>query len=174
MIPLPELGAKNHTPARSRYSGKKMVTLCSQRDEHAVNQQVTGSMTAGIEGVEPKANRGVGPWTRSPGGRLSAAGATPHSIRVGTRSRVPRVKKWHGKMELGTLTYLAFHPEAPAMHLDEMFGDGQAEAGASRFAGTRDVNAIEAFKNAWLVGLRDADAGVRDGKNNLFLHSFRA
>jgi hypothetical protein len=35
MIPLPELEAKSHTLARSRYSGKKMVTVCSQTDECA-------------------------------------------------------------------------------------------------------------------------------------------
>jgi hypothetical protein len=35
MIPLPELRAKSHTLARSRYFGKKVVTVCSQTDECA-------------------------------------------------------------------------------------------------------------------------------------------
>ncbi len=46
------------------------------------------------------------------------------------------------------------------MHFHKMFGDGQTEAGATRFAGACHVHAVEALKDARLVGLRNADAGV--------------
>ena len=49
------------------------------------------------------------------------------------------------------------------MHLNQMFGDSQPEAGASGFAGTRDINAVEPLKDARLISLRDADTGVGDG-----------
>jgi hypothetical protein len=74
-----------------------------------------------------------------------------------------RIKKWHGKMELRTLTHLTIHPEPPAMDLNQMFGNSQPEASAPSFSGTRDINAVEPLKDARLISLRDADTGVRDG-----------
>src|ERR1700675_4855555 len=161
MIPLPEQGAKNHTPARSRHSGKAMVTLRSQRDEHAVNQQVTGSMAVGIAG-RIRGEIDAGPARTCQGGWLGAtAVSTPaYAVGAGTRCRMLRVKKRHGKMELRSLTHFAIDPQAPAMHLDEMFGNGQTETCASGFAGAGDINAIKAFKNARLVSLWNADTGV--------------
>src|SRR5882672_5364670 len=43
-----------------------------------------------------------------------------------------------------------------------MFGNGEAESGAADLAGTSDIHAIETLENARLIGLGNADAGVRD------------
>jgi hypothetical protein len=63
-------------------------------------------------------------------------------------------------MKLGTLTHFAIHPKAATMHVNEMFGDGQTETGASGFARTCDIHAVEALEDAGLVGFRNADSGV--------------
>src|SRR5579863_44938 len=77
-------------------------------------------------------------------------------------------------MELRTLTDLAVYPEAAAMHLDEVFGDGQTQACTSRFTGAGHIDALEALKDARLVGLRNADPRVRDGKDDFFFRGFCA
>ena len=55
-------------------------------------------------------------------------------------------------MKLRALADFALHPNAAAVSLDEMFGNGQAESGAADLAGTSDIHAIETFKNARLIG----------------------
>ena len=77
-------------------------------------------------------------------------------------------------MEPGALTYFTFDPQATAVYLDKMFGDGQAEACAARFAGARHIDAVKALKDARLIGLRYADAGIGDGEDNLFSDGGRA
>src|SRR5580700_595877 len=97
----------------------------------------------------------MGPAETCRGARLGVAAVVTPTQAVGaqTRSRMLRVIRRHGKMELRSLTDFAIHPEAAAMHLDEMFGDGQTETCAAGFAGACDVDAVEAFKNTRLVGL---------------------
>src|SRR5882724_1043951 len=75
-----------------------------------------------------------------------------------------QIEDRNGEIKLRALADFAFHPDAAAVRLDEMFGDGEAESSAANFAGTGSVHAIETFENAGLVGLGDADAGVRDGE----------
>src|SRR5580658_1914253 len=58
MIPLPEPGAWSHTLTRSRHSGKGIITPCSQRDENAVNQQVTSYV--GTTSEQPKTRISAG------------------------------------------------------------------------------------------------------------------
>ncbi len=48
------------------------------------------------------------------------------------------------------------------MALDDLRGDGQAQARAAGFPRTRLVDPVEALEDAAAVGLRDADAVVRD------------
>ena len=93
---------------------------------------------------------------------LRATAIAKPSYAAGARTRRGMLcfKKRHGKMELRSLTHFAIHPKAAAMHLDEMFGDGQTETRASGFARAGDINTVEAFKNARLVSLGDADAGI--------------
>src|SRR6266852_3097704 len=47
-----------------------------------------------------------------------------------------------------------------------MLGDGQAESGAASFPGARGIHAVEAFKNARLVCLGNADTRVCYGKDH--------
>src|SRR5882724_13049697 len=75
-----------------------------------------------------------------------------------------QIEDRNGEIKLRALADLAFHPDAAAVGLDEMLGDGEAEARAANFAGTGSVHTIETFENAGLVGLGNADAGVRDGE----------
>src|SRR5216684_7069665 len=65
-------------------------------------------------------------------------------------------------MKLRPLPHFALDPDAATMNFDEMFGDGQAQAGAADFAGTSNVNAVEALEDAGLIRPRDADASVGD------------
>ena len=60
----------------------------------------------------------------------------------------------------------ARRPRRSSMGFDEVLGDGEAEAGAADFAEAGDVHAVEAFEDARLVGLGDADAGVGDGEGD--------
>ena len=59
-----------------------------------------------------------------------------------------------GKFALGA--------DGAAVGEHDVFGDGQAETGASGFAGTGFVDAIEAFKQAGEMLGGDAGAEVRD------------
>jgi hypothetical protein len=58
------------------------------------------------------------------------------------------------------MAYFALDPDAAAMNFDKMFGDGEPKPGAADFAGTGNVDAVEALEDAGLVRLRDADASV--------------
>src|SRR6266478_9851878 len=75
-----------------------------------------------------------------------------------------RIEDRNGEIELRALADFALHPNAAAVGLDEMFGNGEAESGAANLAGTSNIHAIETFENARLIGLGNADAGVRDGE----------
>ncbi len=52
--------------------------------------------------------------------------------------------------------------EGAVLALDDVGGDGQAETRAAGFARARLIDAVEALEDAAAVGLRDADAVVRD------------
>src|SRR5277367_2731357 len=65
--------------------------------------------------------------------------------------------------EFGALAYCAFYPEFAAVGFDDVFGDGEAEAGTAGFAGAGGVHTIEAFEDAFGIGEGDADAGIGDG-----------
>src|SRR5277367_4928277 len=69
--------------------------------------------------------------------------------------------------EFGALAYCAFYPEFAAVGFDDVFGDGEAEAGTAGFAGAGGVHAIEAFEDAFGIGERDTDAGVGNGDDSL-------
>src|SRR5271163_783881 len=73
------------------------------------------------------------------------------------------VDERNGEGELGAAADFAFDPEAAAVGFNDVLGDGKAEAGATGFAGTRGIHAIEALENSLLISERDADAGVGDG-----------
>src|ERR1700738_2399951 len=75
-----------------------------------------------------------------------------------------RIEDWNGEIKLRALADFALHPNAAAVGFDEVLGDGEAEPGTANFAGTGDVDAIEAFENPRLVSLGNADTGVRNGE----------
>src|ERR1051325_8185467 len=77
-----------------------------------------------------------------------------------------RLEHGDSEMELRTMPNFALDPDAAAMRFDEMLGDGKAEAGAADFARTRNVDAVEALKDAGLVRPRNADSGVRDSERD--------
>src|SRR6266850_7756154 len=91
-------------------------------------------------------------------------GARGHQRRAelspGTGRGAFRVEDRNGKIKPRALADFAFHPDAAAVRLDEMLGDGQAKSRAAYFTGAGGVHAVKAFENAWLVGSRNADAGV--------------
>ncbi len=64
-------------------------------------------------------------------------------------------------MELRALANRAFYPDAPAMRLHDMPGNGKSQARATRLAGPGRVDPIEALEDPLLFRLWDADAGVR-------------
>ena len=77
-----------------------------------------------------------------------------------------RFKNRDSEMEPRTLPNFALHPDAPAMRFDEMFGDGKAKAGPPHFPGARDIHAVEAFEDAGLIYLGNANTGVGDGEGD--------
>src|SRR5260370_17026383 len=76
-------------------------------------------------------------------------------------------------MKLRAAADFTVDPDAAAMHLDDVLGDGETESGAAEFAGARGIHAVEAFENARLVGFGDADAGIRDGKYDFAIARLR-
>src|SRR5258708_20748379 len=66
----------------------------------------------------------------------------------------------------------ALHPDAPAMDFDDMFGDGEAQAGTPEFARARGVHAVEALENARLLGSGDADTGVGHSEHDVCISDF--
>src|SRR5215204_4885941 len=56
------------------------------------------------------------------------------------------------------------HPDAAAVMLDDVTGDGETEAGPAGFApASRPVHLVEPLEDAVLSSLRDADTVVLDG-----------
>src|SRR5262245_60181637 len=53
-----------------------------------------------------------------------------------------------------------FHPDAPTMHLHDLFGDGEAQARAALRLGVRAVHLVELFEDASLMLPRDAGACI--------------
>src|SRR5216684_8703168 len=70
------------------------------------------------------------------------------------------IENGNGEMKLRALPHFALDPDAATMNFDKMFGDGKSQAGAANFAGTGNVNAVEALEDAGLVRPGDADSGV--------------
>src|SRR6476620_681374 len=58
--------------------------------------------------------------------------------------------------------YLALDPNLPAMHLDELSGQGQTESCAFALLCIISACLPEFFENRFLILLGDTDAGVRD------------
>src|SRR6266498_2559905 len=56
------------------------------------------------------------------------------------------------EIERRALARLGFHPDPPAVHLDNLLGDRQAEAGSALLARDRAVGLLELLKNLGLIG----------------------
>src|SRR6267378_3491745 len=72
------------------------------------------------------------------------------------------IENGNGEMKVRALPHFALDPDAATVNFDEMFGDGQAQAGAADFARAGNVNPVEALEDARLVRPRDADSSVGD------------
>lgn len=70
----------------------------------------------------------------------------------------------HGEMKMRAVAKFAFHPDAPTLRFDQMFGDSQAEPRSARLARSRRIDAVKALKNTRLICPRNADARVRNSK----------
>src|SRR5262245_60503893 len=64
-------------------------------------------------------------------------------------------------LEGRALAECRLHPNAAAMHLDDLLGDGEPEARATLGLGKRAVDLVELIKNAGLLLLRDSWPRVR-------------
>ena len=67
----------------------------------------------------------------------------------------------------------ALNPEASTVGLHNVAGDGEAQAGATSFTGTRGVYPVEAFKNSLLLSLGDSDTRVGDGDHDVAIRAGR-
>src|SRR5260370_28865850 len=94
------------------------------------------------------------------------AAILPCASAYGARGGALRVENGNGEMKLRALAHFALDPDAAAMNFDEMFGDGEAQAGAADFAGTGNINSVETLENAGLIGPGNAYAGVGDGEGH--------
>src|SRR5260370_7284415 len=91
------------------------------------------------------------------------AAILPCASAYGAQGGTLRVENGNGEMKLRALAHFALDPDAAAMNFDEMFGDGEAQAGAADFAGTGNVNSVETLDNARLIRLGDPAAGGGPG-----------
>src|SRR5580693_6935416 len=71
-----------------------------------------------------------------------------------------QIENGNGEMELRALADFALHPDAAAVALDKILDEREPESGAANFAGTSHIDAVKTFKNARLIHLRNADAGI--------------
>jgi hypothetical protein len=69
-------------------------------------------------------------------------------------------------MKSRTLPNGAFNPDAAAVRVNDVAGNGEAESGAARLARSRGVHAVKTLENALKVGLRNSDAGIGDRKRD--------
>src|SRR5687767_9527237 len=68
-----------------------------------------------------------------------------------------------GEKESAALAEFALYPDFAAVGLDDVFDDGEAEAGAALVAGAGAIDAVETFEDAALRFGRNAGAVVGDG-----------
>ena len=68
-----------------------------------------------------------------------------------------------GEKESAAVAEFAFDPDLAAVGLDDVFDDGEAEAGAALVAGAGAIDAIEAFEDAALCFGWNARAVVGNG-----------
>src|SRR6266568_8262999 len=71
---------------------------------------------------------------------------------------------WQRETERRSLARLRFHPEPPAMHLDDALGDRQAETGSALLAGDRAVGLLELLEDLGLIGC--GNTGTRVAHRN--------
>src|SRR5712675_1323892 len=84
------------------------------------------------------------------------------------------MKDGDGEIKLRAAANLAVDPDAATVDFHDVLGDGKAEAGTAEFAGARSVHTVKALENAGLIRFGNADAGVRNGKNDLAIARFSA
>src|SRR5438309_44565 len=77
-------------------------------------------------------------------------------------------------MKLRAAADFAVNPNAAAVNLNNVFGDGEAQASAAQFSGAGRVHAVKAFKNARLIRFGNANSGVRHSENNFAVARFGA
>src|ERR1700736_525450 len=65
-----------------------------------------------------------------------------------------------GERERAALPRGALHPDPAAVHLYELAGDGQAQAGALVFATHAALSLLKALEDPFRIFDRDADTGV--------------
>lgn len=80
----------------------------------------------------------------------------------------------HGETETAARSAIAhglfvrlFYPNAPPVHLDDVFAGGQTQASAAVHTGGRVVNLVKEFKDALPFGWGHARSGVGDGDEHL-------
>jgi len=76
-------------------------------------------------------------------------------------------------MECGSLARCALDGDRASMGEDDVFDDGEAEAGAASVTGAVFVNAIKAVEDKRLCAKRDAWSVVSDGDGNGVFISLR-
>lgn len=69
-----------------------------------------------------------------------------------------------GKPESGALTGLGLEADVAAHEFGELFGDGEAEAGAAELSGSGIVGLSEVIEEIGLVLFRDAHPGIANGE----------
>src|SRR5687767_14930872 len=72
-------------------------------------------------------------------------------------------RRGNGEKESAAVAEFALDPDFAAVGLDDVFDDGEAEAGAALVAGAGAIDTVEAFEDAALRFGRNAGAIVGDG-----------
>src|SRR5262245_62238608 len=69
--------------------------------------------------------------------------------------------RWEFHLKRRSFARRRHHPDAPAVHLHDLLGDGEPEAGAALGLGQRAVDLVELIEDASLLVERYAGPGVR-------------
>src|SRR5712691_4585814 len=105
---------------------------------------------------------------------MSISAGARRAARRGARGGSLLIEDGHRDVELGAPADFTLHPDAAALRLDEVPGDGKSQPRPASLARASHVHPIEALENTRLVGPRDADTRVRHGQNDFAASRFGA
>src|SRR5665213_269993 len=83
-----------------------------------------------------------------------------HSVTAMSRLSRCRHRRWERSAYRSAASENAFSSYLSTVRLDEVFHDGEAEAGASALSRARRISSVKSLEDAWKVRGRDSHSGI--------------